>query len=81
MWDIICGDIKAAGVSAVKLLGYSLPVPEDGGNTPSGRGNTLADDRLERMSSTLFFVLMNVSGASVRGTHSYQLSEVRLETK
>lgn len=45
MWDIICGDIKAAGVSVVKILGYSLPVPEDCANTPSGRGNTLADDR------------------------------------
>lgn len=36
---------------------------------------------MESMSSTLFFVLVNVSSCSVRGTHPCQLSGVRLETK
>lgn len=44
-WDSICGDIKAAGVSAVKVLEYSLPMLEDWANIPSWRGNTFADDR------------------------------------
>lgn len=77
-WDSICGIIKAAGVSAVKVLEDSLPVLEDWANIPSWRGNTFADDRNGKHVINLIFC----PGECVKllGQRHTSLSTVRSET-